>query len=63
MSLLSRSYFRRTRFFSLLLSISLAITLLSPAALAWQQQSTTATPATSAAVATRTAPTLTTSEC
>jgi hypothetical protein len=62
MSLLSRSYFRRPGFFSLLLSISLAITLLSPAALAWQQQHTTATPKTGAAVATRTTPTLTTSE-
>jgi hypothetical protein len=62
MSPLSRSYFRRPGFFSLLLSVSLAITLLSPAALAWQQQGTTATPAAGAAVATRTAPTLTTSE-
>jgi Peptidase family M28 len=63
MSLVSRSYFQRPGFFSLLLSISLAITLLSPAALAWQQPSTTATPATGAAVATRrSSPTLTTSE-
>ena len=63
MSLLSRSYFRRPGFFSLLLSISLAITLLSPAALAWQQQGATASPATSSAVAARrSATTLTTAE-
>ncbi len=50
MNSLSRSYFRRRGFLSALLSISLAITLLSPAALAWPQGATT-TAQTGAAVA------------
>jgi hypothetical protein len=50
MNSLSRSYFRRCGFLSALLSVSLAITLLSPAAIAWQQGATT-TAASGAAVA------------
>lgn len=41
MSSFSRSYLRRLGFLPALLSISLAITLLSPTALAWQQGTTT----------------------
>ena len=53
MSLLSRNDFRRSGFLSSLLSILLSITLLSSAALAWQQQGATSTPSTTAAVAAR----------
>src|SRR5882672_6947213 len=41
MNSLSRSYFQRRGFLSALLSVSLAVTLLSPAAFAWQQSATT----------------------
>ena len=63
MNSLSRSYFRRGGFLSALLSISLAITLLSPAALAWPQGATTSAQ-TGAAVAParKAAATLTTTE-
>lgn len=53
MSLLSRNYFRRSAYFSSVLSIVLSITLLSSAALGWQQHGATSTPSTTAAVASR----------
>ncbi|MFN2498299.1 MAG: M28 family peptidase [Pyrinomonadaceae bacterium] len=62
MSLLSGNYFRRPGFFSPFLSLFLSITLLSSAALAWQQQGATSTPSTGTAVARRSTATLTASE-
>ncbi|MGI8835466.1 MAG: M28 family peptidase [Pyrinomonadaceae bacterium] len=62
MSLLSRNYFRRPGFFSPFLSLFLSITLLSSAALAWQQQGAISTPSTGTAVARRSTATLTASE-
>lgn len=58
MNSLSRSYFRRSGFLSAVLSVSLAFTLLSTTALAWQQAANS-TAATAAAPARKAAATLT----